>query len=267
MEGGDALLPFVSQYHNSPSNICGRTTKGWCMRSHRAKEGTCQHCFHLDNSRRPDERLMAFLDDFCAKSNPNRSVTVFTAVQEEFQRVAFKCMMEQISSGPNRNRSSDEAARISDPDAIVRRGDVSLLPQKVLGIPMGSPEFVRSTLAAVSAKHDSLISQIVGMSDLQCAWILLLYCAAARRNCMLEVVHPTLSAGFVRHHDASLRQALSQLVAAPPCNMHWDVHGEVWGFAVGHVRPQFATDAVHAHFVETQIRPRLSGMEQAMLRS
>ena len=34
---------------------------------------------------------------------------------------------------------------------------------------------------------------------------------------------PTLSAGFARHHDASLRQALSQLVAAPPCNMYWDV--------------------------------------------
>ena len=94
---------------------------------------------------------------------------------------------------------------------------------KVLGTPMGSPEFVRSPLAAVSAKHDRLISQIVGMSDLQCAWILLLYCAAARPNYMLRVVHPTLSAGFARHHDASLRQALSQLVAVPPCNMYWDV--------------------------------------------
>ena len=75
---------------------------------------------------------------------------------------------------PTGTEALTEAARISDPDGI---GDVSLPLQergvKVLGTPMGSP-FVRSTLAAVSAKHDRLISQIVGMSDLQCAWILLL---------------------------------------------------------------------------------------------
>ena len=86
----------------------------------------------------------------------------------------------------------------------------------VLGTPMGHPEFVRSKLAAVSAKHDRLVSQIVGMSDLQCAWVLLLHCASARPNYMLRVVHPALSAGFAGHHDATMRQALNQLVAAPP---------------------------------------------------
>ena len=34
----------------------------------------------------------------------------------------------------------------------------------------------------------------------------------------------------------------------------------------GHSWQQLAKDAVHAHLVETQIRPRLSGIEQAMLR-
>ena len=35
----------------------------------------------------------------------------------------------------------------------------------------------------------------------------------------------------------------------------------------GHGWQQLATDAVHAHLVETQIRPHLSATEQAMLRS
>ena len=39
----------------------------------------------------------------------------------------------------------------------------------------------------------------------------------------MRVVHPALSAGFAGHHDATMRQALSQFVAAPPCNMYWDV--------------------------------------------
>ena len=172
---------------------------------------------------------------------------------------------------------------------------------------------------------------------------------------MLRVVHPTLSAGFARHHDASLRQALSQLVAAPPRNMYWDVvslpfsrgglgfrstvrttnaafwaswadsptmsrrdinlwevkfcknslihmwqdstsqlpkqHGKSWCVMDSwrrlgrvwqkgcvqcnlvektsscHGWQQLATDAMHAHLVETQIRPRLSWTEQPMLRS
>ena len=67
-----------------------------------------------------------------------------------------------------------------------------------------------------------LIAQILSVSDLQCAWILLLYCAAARPNYLLRVVHPGLTARFAAHHDASL-WALSQLVSAPPTHMFWDV--------------------------------------------
>ena len=93
----------------------------------------------------------------------------------------------------------------------------------ILGTPLGHEQFVRTRLVAVSAKYDQLMSQIIGIPDLQCAWILLLYCAAARPNYMLRVVHPTHTANFAAHHDASLRRALSQLLAAPPTHMFWDV--------------------------------------------
>ena len=58
----------------------------------------------------------------------------------------------------------------------------------------------------------SCLRRILSVSDLQCAWILLLYCAAARPNFLLRVVHPCLTARFAAHHDASLRSAKSQLV-------------------------------------------------------
>ena len=62
------------------------------------------------------------------------------------------------------------AARRSDPDALVWRGDISVRVEEqgvtVLGTPMGHPAFVRSQLAAVSEKHDQLISQILGVTDL-----------------------------------------------------------------------------------------------------
>ena len=124
---------------------------------------------------------------------------MFTAIQEEPLRVGI--------------RVHDGKTQLWNRSGVVlhRSPSVCGASVMVLGTPMGHPEFVRSRLAAVSAKHDRLVSQIVGMSDLQCAWLLLLHCASAQPNYMLRVVHPALSAGFA-----------GQLVAAPPCNMYWD---------------------------------------------
>ena len=52
----------------------------------------------------------------------------------------------------------------SDPDAIVWRGDRSLPEDqqgvKVLGTPLGSPEFVRARLLELSASHQRLVDKI-----------------------------------------------------------------------------------------------------------
>ena len=55
MEGGDALLPFVSQFYGSPSTYLWRTMKGLCTRSHKEKEGnrvtlSCLRCFLWGNT-------------------------------------------------------------------------------------------------------------------------------------------------------------------------------------------------------------------------
>ena len=172
--------------------------KGLCTRSHKVKEGnrvtlSCLRCFALQARLRPSERLMAFLDDIHGKSDPDRSAA-------ELLRVGIRVhdgktqLWNRSGVVPTGAQALTEPAQRLDPEAIVWRGDVSLPPQEqgvmVLGTPMGQPEFVRSRLAGVSAKHDRLVSQIVGMSDLQCAWVLLLHCASARPNYMLRVVHP-----------------------------------------------------------------------------
>ena len=71
------------------------------------------------------------------------------------------------------------AARLADPSAIMWRGDPRLPPDeqgvKILGTPLGHTSYVRSQLAALTAKHEHLISNIfLQVQDLQCAWILLL---------------------------------------------------------------------------------------------
>ena len=60
---------------------------------------------------------------------------------------------------------------------------------KVLGTPLGSPKFVRARLLELSASHPRL-DKIPLVSDLQSAWLLLLFCAASLSNYILRVLHP-----------------------------------------------------------------------------
>ena len=194
-----------------------------------------QHCSleAIQARFRPSERLFAFLDDICAVCSSGRTADVFTTIQEQLATVGIRVhdgktqLWNRAGRVPTGAQALTAAARKSDPDAIVWRGDTTLPPEAqgvtILGTPLGHEEFVRARLVTVSAKHDRLISQIVGIPELQCAWILLLYCAAARPNYILRVVHPTYTSNFAAHHDASLRRVLSQLVAAPPTHMFWDV--------------------------------------------
>ena len=177
---------------------------------------------------RPSERLFAFLDDIYAVCSPGRAADVFTTIQEQLATVGIGIhdgktqLWNRAGRIPTGAQALTAAARRSDPDAIVWRGDTTLPPEAqgvtILGIPLGHEEFVRARLVTVSAKHDRFLSQIVGMPDLQCAWILLLYCAAARPNYILRVVHPTCTSNFAAHHDASLRRA--QPVVCSTTNPH-----------------------------------------------
>ena len=84
-------------------------------------------------------------------------------------------------------------------------------------------EYVRAQLASLSVEHDQLLQKVPTIPDLQCAWMLLLCCCAARANYILRVVHPDLTAMFVAHHDASLRRCLSQLLGVDPSSVYWDL--------------------------------------------
>ena len=109
------------------------------------------------------------------------------------------------------------AARISDPDATVWCGDQALPTSeqgiRILGTPLGHPDCVRAELSQLSIKHDALMDKITHVQDLQCAWLLLFYCSAARANYYLRVTH----------HDASLRRVLCTLLGVDPSFLFWNM--------------------------------------------
>ena len=64
---------------------------------------------------------------------------------------------------------------------------------KVLGTPLGHPDFVAAHLDRVLSDHRTLLERIPAMQDVQCAWALLLHNACGRANYQVRVVRPALT--------------------------------------------------------------------------
>ena len=70
---------------------------------------------------------------------------------------------------------------------------------------------MKSQLRCKLQEHSLLLQRIEAVPDLQCAWLILMFCAAARANCF-RVVHPGSSEEFARQHDAAIWQVFLQLL-------------------------------------------------------
>ena len=119
------------------------------------------------------------------------------------------------------------AARELDPSAVVWKGDPSLLPAeqgvKILGIPLGHPEYVQNQLQRVSVSHRQLLERINSVQDLQAAWLLLLYCACTRANFLLRAIPPAQTKEYAVNHTASLKECLTRILGADISPESWEV--------------------------------------------
>ena len=166
---------------------------------------------------------MAFLDDLYVSCNPDRVVPIFGVLQRELwthSRIQIHLGKTQIWNRggvepPGWHRLAADA-RVSDPDAIVWRGDHTLPPERqgirVLGTPLGSPQFVSKELEKVATNHQVLLDRIPHVQDLQSAWLLLLFCASPRPNYILRMLHPVATREFASQHDLSVKRCLEQIL-------------------------------------------------------
>ena len=98
------------------------------------------------------------------------------------------------------------------PGAIVWRGDTSLPTSeqgfKVLGVPLGHPDFIERFLQPKIDEHRLLLERIPIIPDVQAAWLILSCCASAKSNFFLRGVSPAHSGEFALNHDEGIRQIL-----------------------------------------------------------
>ena len=107
------------------------------------------------------------------------------------------------------------AARLVDPTAVVWKSDPRLPSHerglRVLGCPIGSPEYVAAKLHAKSEEQQSLFRRIPLVADLQAAWVLLFFCGATRANFWLRNVQPAETLWYAQQHDDNVWECFSQL--------------------------------------------------------
>ena len=92
----------------------------------------------------------------------------------------------------------ERSAQAGNPSARVWRG--SMVPTdrqgiKLLGTPLGHPDYVARHLQSVVQEHRVILDRIPRVKDLQ-SWLLLMHCASARANYMLRSVDPDRTGEF-----------------------------------------------------------------------
>ena len=96
----------------------------------------------------------------------------------------------------------ENIARLVRPDAVVWRGDPELPRNqqglRVLGVPIGQPEFVRDFLEKKTREQAILFQRIPWVQDTQATFLLLLMCGSTRANFWLRSRHDTAVWGCLR---------------------------------------------------------------------
>ena len=236
VDGGSATLPFVRMFYGAPSEYLWEDDFG---QVHTTSQGECgqqgdalmpllfalgQHGALETTARtlRAGEFMFAFLDDIYFITAPNRVGAIYATLQEALW--AHACIAIHLGKTKVWNASGirpeictvlERMARETDRTARVWRG--SEVPEdeqgmKVLGTPLGHPQYVRRFLSQLSEKHKVLLHRIPRLDNVQSAWLLLAHCAAARANYSLRCVEPQDVELFARTHDFQMRQCLSSIL-------------------------------------------------------
>ena len=195
-EQGDAMMPLL-----------------YSLGQHRLQEG---------------EHLFAYLDATFFVSSPLRVGPLYAVLQEALnvhagiQMNAGKTQIwNRCGERPEVCNVLERVARASNHRAIVWRG--SQLPSemqgiKMLGTPLGHPDFVARHLEGVLEEQRVFLSRIPLVNDIQSAWLLLLHCANARANYQIRSVTPEGVETYAQAHDDRIWQCFCELLKWDPAH-------------------------------------------------
>ena len=229
-----AMLPFVLLSYGQPSEYLWVNDEGEVKTVKQGEGGEQgdplmpalfslgQHAAleAIANELLPTEKLMAFLDDVYLLCKPER-------VKHLYERVAYHLEAHtgiRLNMGKTKvyNRGGAkppgvDALQSTEPNADrVWVGDRALPAHKqgvvVLGSPVGTLEFAEAHGRKKLEEEVRLLDLLSELPDLQCAWTLLLQCAAPRANYHLRCQPPKQVELYATAHDVAVWHTLCSLI-------------------------------------------------------
>ena len=149
-------------------------------------------------------------DDAHVVTEPERVRTVLTLVENAL--LAWAGI--SIHQGENEDLDSTswvwDVGKVGEVDQRAHAWRGPELPThlqglKILGTPLGHPDYVRAHMDRAARDHQTLLDRIPLLQDVQAAWLLLLHCASARANSLVRVVELASAREFCDIHDAILQ--------------------------------------------------------------
>ena len=232
----ESVVPFVSMFYSSPSGYLWEDAEGTThtiVQGEGGEQGDPmmpllfslgQHPALVEVQRQllQGEHLFAFLDDIYIVTEPERVRTVLTLVENALLAWAGISIHQgktkiwnQAGIQPPGCEMLERLARVVDQHAHVWRGPelpTHLQGLKILGTPLGHPDYVRAHMDRAVRDHQTLLDRIPLLQDVQAAWLLLLHCASARANYLVRVVEPASAREFCDIHDDRMWQCLEAIL-------------------------------------------------------
>ena len=160
---------------------------------------------------RETEFLAAFLDNLYVVTSPARA-------SERLKTCVYSAAGGEAP--PGIVALGEEVWRGDKPPA--ERGFVAL------GVPIGHEEYVQAQAARRAEEELSLLRHLPQLPDLQCAWLLLAFCAAPRAQHLLRNLPPASAAPYARAHDDAVWRALASMLGDDdPGSDAWQVARDI----------------------------------------
>ena len=218
------LLPFVRSAYSRPS-VYHWQEDGGQWRQIRQSEGGEQgdplmpllFCLAVHDAfvevqehLQAGEEIFAYLDDVYALSTPERSRDLYDLLAQKLHDVAG------IRLHTGKTRTWNRAGAV--PERMAELGPSVWSPAglKILGTPLGTPEFHSIATRERLEEETLLWRAIPWVPNLQCSWQLLVQCAGPRCHHFLRCVPPELSITYAEEHDRGMMEVMGTLLEGLP---------------------------------------------------
>ena len=140
----------------------------------------------------PNELVVAYLDDVYIITSPERARAAYQVVTDT---IAATCGIQpNLGKTVCWNKAGVCPPNMAELGPTVWRGEGPAATRgiRLLGAPLGSPEYTDAFGEAHAAKAEHLLQRIMAMPSLQHTWLLTYFCLVPRVNHLLRQVPPDL---------------------------------------------------------------------------